>query len=255
MKAALLVFPVVLFLNLFTVAQPLLNTSAPSKKAPHPMSAEMRAEMRSNFLAKTGGFIMAPDKGASILFLNTQTRITADHFNEVGNQIQQFFRLSVSHKNVPSKTPVRAAIDSLNDTNIASVVVIGDSEGYPALLIAPESRWAMVNVSALDGKDASAEILADRTCKEVWRAFGYLMGAAHSNTEKCLMKPVLNPTDLDALSVKILSPEPLCKIMLYAKWLGMQPLHATTYRKAVEEGWGPMPTNAVQQAIWDELKK
>jgi hypothetical protein len=36
--------------------------------------------------------------------------------------------------------------------------------------------------------------------------------------------------------------------------MGIKPARMTTYRKACEEGWAPMPTNSVQKAIWDEVK-
>ena len=81
------------------------------------------------------------------------------------------------------------------------------------------------------------------------------MGAANSNFEHCLLKPVLTPADLDALKSLSLSPEPFNKIMMQAQKLGITPLRTTSYRKAVEEGWAPAPTNVFQSAIWNALKK
>ena len=40
-----------------------------------------------------------------------------------------------------------------------------------------------------------------------------------------------------------------------AEKLGIKPARMTTYRKAVEEGWAPAPTNDFQKAIWEEAKK
>lgn len=39
-----------------------------------------------------------------------------------------------------------------------------------------------------------------------------------------------------------------------AKALGLGQVRRTSYRKAVEEGWAPAPTNEFQQAIWDAAK-
>jgi hypothetical protein len=89
----------------------------------------------------------------------------------------------------------------------------------------------------------------------MWRAFGYVMGAANSNFEHCLLKPVFATADLDALTPKSLSPEPFAKIMTQAQKMGIKPARMTSYRKAVEEGWAPAPTNDFQRAIWQELKK
>jgi len=225
--------------------------TAPAQQVRRTPSPEARAAM----LAKTGGFIQARAEGPALLFLNAQTRVPASVIDEPVEQIGKILRLSAIRKDaLDAAEPIKVALVALQDKDVAAVVVVGDTAGYPSLLIAPESRWALVNVAALDGKGVSAETLADRTNKEVWRAFGYLMGAAHSNFEGCLMKPVLTPVDLDALKGKCLSPEPLGKIMAHVQKLGMKPRRMTTYRKAVEEGWAPAPTNDLQRAIWDEVK-
>ncbi|MDR2850166.1 MAG: hypothetical protein LBW77_06470, partial [Verrucomicrobiota bacterium] len=190
-----------------------------------------------------------------ILFLNVQTRVPAKVIDEPVELLGKMLRLSATRKDAPSGKPAQAAQDALKDAGVAAVIVVGDAAGDPSLLIAPESRWALVNVAALADPGVSPETLAERTQKEVWRAFGYLMGAAHSNFEHCLLKPVLSTEDLDALKTKGLCPEPFNKIMAQAQKLGMKPQRMTTYRKAVEEGWAPAPTNDFQKAIWAELKK
>jgi len=250
MKTMLSFLLSMLCLCLVADAQTAPKASA-AKTAPRTMTPELRAKM----LAKTGGMIQSKAEGPSILFLNTQSRVDAAVFENAVKQVNTMLRLPALRKDAPSDAPVSAAHEALKDSAIASVVVIGDSPGYPALLIAPESRWALVNVAALGGEGVSAATLADRTNKEVWRAFGYLMGAAHSNFETCLMKSVLTPTDLDDLKAKSLSPEPFSKILAHAQKLGVKPARTTTYRKAVEEGWAPPPTNDFQKAVWEELKK
>ena len=209
----------------------------------------------SNMLAKTGGILPTPATGPAILFLNTQKRIPAQALHAIPDQIQKTLRLPCRTSDKPSSEPVADAVSAVADTNNAAAVVIGDAAGYPALLIAPESRWALVNVAALGGPDVPADKLAERVQKETWRAFGYLMGAANTSFEHCLLKSVFTPADLDALKAHGLSPEPFTKIMAHAQKLGMKPSRSTTYRKAVEEGWAPAPTNDFQRAIWQELKK
>jgi hypothetical protein len=226
--------------------------AAPAQSVRRTPSPEAHAKM----LAKTGGIIQSKAEGPNLLFLNAQKRVPVSAIDGPVEQIGKIMRLSAVRKDVSDATePIKAALAALQDKEgVAAVVVVGDAAEYPSLLIAPEARWALVNVAALGGKDVTAETLADRTQKEVWRAFGYLMGAAHSNFERCLLKPVLVPEDLDAIKVKGLSPEPFNKIMTHAQKLGMEPQRKTTYRKAVEEGWAPAPTNDFQKAIWEELK-
>ena len=233
------------------------QTAAPAPRPPavKPVPRTMSPELRAKMMAKTGGMIQSKAEGPSVLFLNAQSRVDAAALTEPVAQVNTMLRLPALRKDAPTDAPLTAALEALKDPAVAAVVVVGDSAGYPALLIAPESRWALVNVAALGGPDTAPDTLAERTIKEVWRAFGYLMGAAHSNFETCLMKPVLAPADLDALKVKCISPEPLNKILAHAQKLGIKPARMTTYRKAVEEGWAPAPTNDFQKAIWEEAKK
>ena len=240
--------------SLTATAQPAPETSA-APKTPEARPRVMDPAARSNMLAKTGGLIQSPSEGPQFLFLNTQTRIAATVLNEPVDQIGKLLRFPIARKDAPNAKPITAAINALQDDQTAAVIVLGDSDGFPSLLIAPENRWAMVNVAALASEAASPETLAIRTQKEVWRAFGYLMGAAYSNFEGCLMKPVLSLEDLDALKGRSICPEPFNHIMAQGQKLGIKPQRVTTYRKAVEEGWAPAPTNDFQKAIWDELKK
>ena len=218
----------------------------------HPMDPAAR----SNMLVKTGGRIWAPTSGPAILLLNTQKRVPITALQHAPEQIQQILRLACTVKSTKAAVdPVADATKALADKNVAAVIVICDSPNQPALLVAPESRWALVNVAALGGSDVSADKLTERVQKEIWRAFGYVMGAANSMFDHCVLKPVFTSADLDALSAKMLCPEPFNKISTQAQRLGMQTIRFATYRKAVEEGWAPAPTNDIQRAIWEELKK
>ena len=206
-------------------------------------------------LAKTGGLIQAPAEGPAVLLLNTQKRVPAAALRATSEQIQKFVRLPCAFDTQPASEPLKDAAQALVGKQTAAVIVICDSASYPSLLVAPESRWALVNVAALGGADVPADKLAERVQKELWRAFGHLMGAANSNFEHCLLKPVFSPADLDALTAPSISPEPFLKIMVQARKMGIKSIGMSTYRKAVEEGWAPAPTNDIQRAIWKDLGK
>jgi len=239
-------------------AQPAPQPNALHKTPKTPASRAVRMidpAARSNMLAKTGGMIMSPAKGPALVFLDTQTRVAGTALSSTAEQLRMILRLPITVAAKPSAAPVDEAIKALADSKTAAVLVLADVPGYPSLLVAPENRWAVVNVAALGGAGVSSETLSVRTQKELWRAFGYLMGAAHSSNEACLLKPVFSSADLDALKAKTFCPEPLNKIMDQARKMGLQTVEMTTYRKAVEEGWAPAPANDFQRAIWNELKK
>lgn len=253
MKASLVALSLVLSLAVTLSAQPVLRQGLPAGAKPQGRMLDPAA--MSNMLAKTGGLVQQPVSGPSVVFLNAQTRVPAAALASTTDQMRSILRLAMVLQSRPSSDPVTEALKALADTNTAAVVVIADAAGYPALLVAPESRWALVNIAALDSAGLPAAQLTERVQKEVWRAFGFVMGAANSAYVQCLMKPVFTPEDLDALRPKTLCPEPFGKIIEQAQKLGMKLSRTTTYKKAAEEGWAPAPTNDVQRAIRSELKK
>jgi len=252
MKTLFCVLISVLYMCLCVGAQ---NAPQAPAAVPTPARRALPPEARGMLFAKTGGYIQAKAEGPELLFLNAQTRVPASVIDEPVEQIGKLLRLPARRKDTPKTgEPLTAALDALQDKGVAVVVAVGDTPGYPALLIAPEAHWALVNVAALDGEGVTPETLATRTRKEVWRAFGYLMGAGHTKVDACVMKPVLSTKDLDELKGACLSPELFNQIYAHAQKLGIQPARRTTYAKAVEEGWAPPPTNEIQRAIWEKRK-
>ena len=57
-------------------------------------------------------------------------------------------------------------------------VAIVDSDSLPALLLAPEEGWAVVNVAALSKANPPADVLASRVRKELLRGFALAGGCA-----------------------------------------------------------------------------
>ena len=225
-------------------------------KSTAPLHHLSPVEARSNMLARTGGWIVRQDPTAKhVLFLNTQTRVPIKAFESVPTELQKVLRLPYIIESRPSDKPIEVAKKALEDPHNAAVVVLADDTSLPTLLIAPEDRWAVLNVAPLAKTAVPQENLTERVNKETWRTFAFLMGAANSSFEGCLMKPVFSPQDLDMLPGKAVCPEPLGKIMGQMTKLGIKPVHVSTYRKAVEDGWAPAPTNAIQKAIWGDVRK
>jgi hypothetical protein len=232
----------------------LVNAESTAKVASSPRKP-MPSEVYTNMLIKTGGVMYTPTEGASVLFVNTQKKIAytiLSGFQEDMKKILRFPMMISEQKQTYDVAGI--AIEALKDKKIAAVIVICDIPGQPQMLVAPEARWVIVNVAALTTAGVTDEALALRVQKQLWRAFGYLMGAANSNLEGCVLKPVFSAEDLDSLKGKALSPEVLMKMANQASKMGIKPSRLTTYRKACEEGWAPMPTNSFQKAIWEEVK-
>lgn len=227
----------------------------PPPDAARPLQRRPRATpaARSNMLARSGGMLQIPATGPAIRFINAQQEVNDATIAATTAQIGQMFRLPLVNEAASGAEPAKLARQALAQPDTAAAIVICATPGEPLLLLAPEARWAVVNVSALS--DADATLTGQRLGKELWRAFGYLLGAAHSATPHCLLKPVQQAADLDKLQLHSLSPEPYGKIIDYAKSLGITPGSMTTYRRAVMEGWAPAPTNEVQKAVWQAVKE
>ena len=56
---------------------------------------------------------------------------------------------------------------------------------------------------------------------------------------------------LCAISAKLMTQEGLALVAAAMAKHHMEPVRRATYRRAVEEGWAPPPTNDYQKAIWD----
>ena len=210
-------------------------------------------DARSNNLYRTGGGILIPAKGPVIKIVNCQADVKFPVVAETAAEIARITRLPVVAQDMGGKKDARTVIGRLlSDTNVAAVVIISGVKDEPPMLIAPEARWAIVNALALKDKDSAKQV--SRVRKEIWRAFAYVMGAANSSIEQCVLKPVFSPEDLDTLKPQTICPEPMNKIMAQAARLGISPARMTSYRKACEEGWAPAPTNDFQKAVWDEVK-
>ena len=130
-----------------------------------------------------------------------------------------------------------------------------DAEDMPMSLVAPEGRWAFVNVAPLaKGRGEKPQFFEARVRKEIARVAGILFGGIGSNYRGNLMSLATSPDDLDKRDSDKIPADVMIRSSGFLQGLGVRPFRHTTYRKAVQEGWAPQPTNEVQQAIWDEVR-
>jgi hypothetical protein len=220
-------------------------------KVPGPR--KMTAEDYERMLVATGGLVQTPSKGLFIKYINLQKRVPLEKISETVKQIDRIFHFPHVVEESQGDYQSAAAL-SLKGTNCALVIIVADVVGQPSLLLAPGSRWALVNVSELSVDKPDAEKLVKRVQKELWRAFAYSMGAPNSLSSMCLLRPVIGVEGIDSLKGQTICPEPLSKIMQNAKDMGLSSQKFVPYKKACEEGWAAMPTNHYQKVIWEEVK-
>lgn len=196
----------------------------------------------------TGGKLIALYKTTKkIYYVNAQKRVGKDVIDAARRKMQETLR-----------TPVDFAegtfdLKSPKIEGELSLYVI-DDESLPMSLVAPEGRWAFVNVAPLaKGRGEKPQFLEARVRKECARVGCMLFGGISSSYKQNLLSFVGSPEDLDKFESDNLPVDGPMRCSRYLLGMGVKPYRKVSYRKACEEGWAPPPTNDVQKAIWDKV--
>ena len=132
-------------------------------------------------------------------------------------------------------------------------VVLAESPDLPALTVAPEAGWAVVNVTPLK-EGASAEQLAHRVRVELLRAFALAGGCSFLTRDAEVLRPDIRvASDLDLVKVPSYGVDAKFGLSRGLPNYGVTPWKQSSYRQACKEGWAPSPTNDVQKKIWDKV--
>ena len=238
----------VLFLALGVLVNGAADAAANDKKRD---IAKKKARAAANIAAQ-GGIIYEEYKGNVIRFASAQKCISIEDLKEIASGVQRTISIPVIVEELEAQSNKDLIKEVFSRGRTGAAIVIVDKECDPALLIAPEDSWAVVNVRKLVA-DGKREKFVRRTRQEIWRALAFALNGTDSQMQPCIMTMVKNVKNLDRLSLEILSPEPLFKMQDGCSARNMRPSRKGTYRRACEQGWAPSPTNDVQKAIWAEF--
>ena len=202
--------------------------------------ARNRERKRERIQQLTGGWIVLREKDAGrFTFVNAQSRVSTEALSPALADMERFLSIDVAI--VPGEWDGESG-----DMGFCYVI---DDARKPALVIVPEEGWGVVNVAKLGDKN-----LESRARKELWRALAFICGAADTSMERCLLKPIFKPEDLDLQQVDTISPEPLLKMDTHIRRMGIKQYKRITYKQAAIEGIAPEPTNEYQRVIWEKVK-
>ena len=224
------------------------TASIPQKK--EKLSLEERIERRAKakkvIAQKLGGFIARPGTPqGEICYINCQKRIPLEWIKESINYFKEETKFRISYKEGSFEFPMPKIQGN------ASLFIIDDDK-MPVILVAPENAWAIVNVAVI-AKETRPVFFEMRTKKQMSRAFAFLCGASNSQYPRALTRGIIDERDLDKNPDIQLPVDVLTRFRTYMEPLGVKPSILVPYRRAVEEGWAPTPTNDVQKAIWDKV--
>ena len=220
-----------------------------AKKGP-PLTPEEAAVRRAKFeemrMKKVGGIVTRPgtQKG-EVFYVNCQKRAPKEWIDESIAYFARETKFKISYR--------EGAFDfaSPKVEGNATLFII-DDETMPALLVAPENRWAFVNIAVI-AKEKRPAYFQARVKKQLTRGFAYLCGASNSQFPGALTRGIVNEDDLDENLDLRLPVDIIARFRPYMEALGVTPRIDVTYKRACEEGWAPAPTNEFQKAIWDKV--
>lgn len=209
-----------------------------------------KAYIEKRMMEHTGGKILRPGtRTGEVVYVNCQKRADKALLDESVAYFTDQAKFSITVKD--------GAFDLKNPQiqGNASLFVV-DDESLPPLLVAPENRWAMVNVAPLaKGAGEKPAFFQARVKKELTRGFAALCGAMNSGYPEALTGGIAETAQLDKHADARLPVDVIARFAPYMAPFGVTPAVITTYRKACKEGWAPAPTNEYQKAILEQVQK
>ena len=212
--------------------------------------AEYQAKAKARALERTGGLVRDTSvQSGRMIVINSQDAVPNAEFAKPIANLAGFLRTKIDIVEGAAPAMPFDSAAYLAARNANAVVFLVATNGLPALVVAPEDRWAVVNVARLGNENLSI-----RTQKELLRGFAFICGGAATSFRQTLVSPITSPADLDQVMGAQLPIDSLNAIAQYLPGIGVKPYREASYRRAVREGWAPPPTNDVQKAIWDKVK-
>lgn len=215
----------------------LINTSY---KQLTPQQREERVRLiRLQELITEGGEMPFPGTPrGTIRFINLQKKVpTAD--------LQKFLSYFDSMLNYDMKIVEQ-------DCDATLKIKIIDDPSAPVMLVAPEDRWAQVNVAKLGGEGVKPTYLAARTRKELMRTFAFL--TAGSSNKAPLFASLRNTKHLDKIVENGFPVDIIMRTREYLESMNVVPLEMASYKSVLLNGYDVAPTNDYQRAIYKEVK-
>ena len=222
------------------------------KRTFEPGEFERRA--RANYERKSGGTIRKANSArGAVLVVNAQDKVSRADLDPALQHIDETVHPILEYKEAKEVKVANPRDDIARLGGKVGVVVV-DVADSPALTVAPEEGWAVVNVRPLAADNPSADVLAARVRKEILRGFALAGGCSFMARGQIVVREgVHTAKDLDSVSIEEYGVDVQMALGRLLPSYGVIPWTQTTYRKACREGWAPPPTNDIQRAVWEKV--
>ena len=216
---------------------------AEEAKAKTDAAAKSPDELCREYLKAEGGDLTFPGTpSGTIRFVNLQKRVPVAKMSSI---------LELFHSTMAYDVKI---VDADCEATLKIKIIDDAPSGPPTLLVAPEDRWAQINVAKLS--DAKAEskpaYLASRLRKEMLRAYAALVFGSTYGTD--LFSFVSKPAALDDIADEVLPIDLIMRSGSNLRKLGLKPAQVGTYRSFVNQGYDIAPTNDYQRVIYEKIK-
>lgn len=208
-----------------------------------------RQEAQQKVMEKHGGVLTHKGNG-KMAIVNCQKRIDGKIFDAKIGELRHMTRMEVE---------LMPGVFNLENVNIPTssqiALFIIEKSGYPASMVAAESRWAVLNVAPLLEDGPSEAVIKSRMNKEFVRVAVMLFGGSVSQYRGSPLQPVFNVKMLDEVKGESFTVDAMGTLVRNLTALGFTQTKRATYRRACEEGWAPAPTNEFQRVVFDQVKR
>lgn len=235
------------------ISVPLLSADTAPKPKHTFAPGEFEKRAKESYERKSGGTIRRQNSASgTVLVINAQTRVGRKDIEAALQHIDESVHPKLEYKEVKEVKAVNPKDDIVRMGGKVGVVV-ADLEDAPALAVAPEEGWAVVNVRPLAADNPAPEMLSSRVRKEILRAFALAGGCSFMARGQIVVREgVHTAKDLDSIPFEEYGVDVIVALGRALPSYGVIPWTQTSYRKACQEGWAPAPTNDIQKAIWDK---
>lgn len=214
---------------------------------------KMNQKMAAAMMKINGGVLERKDsyKGKFVI-LDARKEADVELFRPVAMELRKFCQVNVEIAKAPEGAG-RDVLGAIRKSGGNVGVVIVEDQDKPKLIVAPDDGYAVVNASKLVVGVEKSRLAQLRIQKEAMRAVGFVASGMSSQYFESLAGPIANPSELDKYDGLTFPFDITVTYKNYLAPFGVTPFGTATYKKAVQEGWAPQPTNDIQKAIWDKL--
>ena len=219
--------------------------------AAQPVARRMRPAGASK---PSGGLVFSQATGKHICILNDQSIVSAECLEKAARDVTARIHSPIVVTPASAATSPAAKVEAaLKNPKVGAIVIFTEDDALDSITYFPDRGYCIVNVRALAKDGASADRIASRAAKMVWRSLGMVLGAGEAVGGYTILQRVSSLKDLDAVSATAPTPEQHNRMVDSSSRLGIKMVKVASYRDACRQGWAPAPQNDEQKKIWEEF--